>query len=255
MRVEHLGDDSETPEIAILAGVHGDEPCGVRAVERLLADPPAVERPVKLVVANEAALARGVRYVDEDLNAIASGEPDASVHERRLAFELERELAGCVTLSLHATRSSAIPFALVHEDDDRARRLCPHLPVEAVVEERLETFVRTIDVECGLQGTEAAAENAKEVVRAFLAATGVLSDVSARRSLPVFRLTRPLPKSSGESYEVFVENFEPVAPGETWAAVDGQPLVAEEGFVPVLVSADGYEEQFGYAAEQAGTME
>ena len=272
MRVEHLGDETEEPETAVLAAVHGDEPCGVRAIEALLADPPAVERPVKLVVANERALESGSRYVDEDLNRAFPGDPDADSHERRLAADLEREIEDCTVLALHSTQSHDEPFAVVSAQTDRTRSVCARLPVAAVVdvgervEGRLFAVADAIEVECGLQGTDAAARNAEAVVRAFLAATDVLPDapdrrslpeprsLSApnRRSLPVFELTRPLPKEPGGSYEVFVENFEAVEAGEIWAAIDGQPVVAEEGFVPVLVSPEGYDEQFGYAAEKVG---
>ncbi len=90
MRVAQLG--SGTPEIAVVAGIHGDEPCGVRAVERLLDERPTVNRPVKLVVANEAALERRVRFIDEDLNRTFPGDPDAKTHEGRLAAALVSEL-------------------------------------------------------------------------------------------------------------------------------------------------------------------
>lgn len=259
MRVDHLGDGNHTPEVAVLAAVHGDEPCGVRAIEALLADPPEVERPVKLLVANEDALAAGTRYVDEDLNRTFPGDSDAESREKRLAADLERELRDCVVLSLHSTQSHDEPFAVVSGRGDLVQSICPQLPVAAVVdvgervEGRLFAAADVIEVECGLQGTEAAAEHAETVTRAFLAATGALPDAPARRACPIFELTRPLPKASGDC-EVFVENFEPVVPGDTWAAVDGQPVVAEEGFVPVLVSAEGYEEQFGYAAEKVGEM-
>lgn len=263
MRVEHLGNNPEQATIAILAAIHGDEPCGVHAIERLLGDPPAVERPVKLVVANEEALARGRRFVDEDLNRAFPGDPDADSHERRLAADLERELRGCTVLALHSTQSHDEPFAVVSGLGEHVRTLCPRLPVEAVVDvgERVEgrpfaAITRTIEVECGLQGTDGAAENALAAVRAFLGATGAIPDAGLpRRSLPAYRLVRPLPKEPAGSYEVFVENFEPIAAGEAWAAIDGRSVVAEEGFVPVLVSPEGYDSQFGYAAEKVGIVE
>ncbi len=108
MRVAQLG--SGTPEIAVVAGIHGDEPCGVRAVERLLDDPPAVERPVKLVVANETALERRVRFVDEDLNRTFPGDPNAKTHEGQLAHRLVEELEG-VSPS-RCTRHRATPNRL-----------------------------------------------------------------------------------------------------------------------------------------------
>jgi hypothetical protein len=308
MQVHQVGEG--TPEVAVVGAVHGDEPCGVRAVERLLAESPAVERPVKLVVANEAALADGVRYVDEDLNRAFPGDPRAETHEGRLAHDLAREVRDCTTLAVHSTRSWAEPFAVVRSTDAVTRGVCPRLPVDAVVETdaytegRLVELPHVLEVEAGRQGTPGAAENAYRVTLAFLAATGVLGtpgpDLAERpgdgatvgagdadasghgsgggepgrdpdgpreaaasgradgrdgeRAVSVFRLREPIPKPPAERYEVFAENFTEVPAGEAYAAADGEPLVASESFYPVLLSADGYETQFGYAADRVGVV-
>ncbi|WP_255190627.1 succinylglutamate desuccinylase/aspartoacylase domain-containing protein [Natronobeatus ordinarius] len=258
MRVEQLG--SGTPELAVLAGVHGDEPCGVRAVERLLEDRPPVTRPVKLVVANERALERGVRYVDEDLNRAFPGDLDADSHEGRLAFDLTRELEGCLTFSMHSTQSHADPFAVVDDVTDVARTVCAQLPVTSLVETgdfvegRPFTAVETIEVECGLQGSRKAAENADRLTRAFLTAVGALPGDTVGRTLPVFRLVDRIPKTRADSYEVFVENFERVDPGEPYAAADGARQVADEPFYPVLMSSYGYRDVFGYAAKKVDEL-
>ncbi|WP_255169805.1 succinylglutamate desuccinylase/aspartoacylase domain-containing protein [Natrononativus amylolyticus] len=254
MKVAQLG--SGTPEIAVVAGVHGDEPCGVRAVERLLDERPPVERPVKLVVANEAALERQVRFLDEDLNRAFPGSPEADTHEGRLAHELAAELRNCLSFSMHSTQSHAEPFAIVNGLSETATELCPQLPVNAIVETgpfaegRLFTQIETIEVECGLQGSDTAAENADRLTRAFLTAVGVLPGDTVSRDLPVFRLTDSIRKQRADEYEVFVENFQRVEAGDAFAATDGEPQVAAEPFYPVLMSPYGYSDVFGYTAEK-----
>lgn len=73
MRVRTVGDG--TPELALVACLHGDERCGETAVERVLAEKPALKRSVRFVVANEEAIAANDRYVDEDLNRAFPGDP------------------------------------------------------------------------------------------------------------------------------------------------------------------------------------
>jgi succinylglutamate desuccinylase len=264
MRIEQLGEG--TPEIAVVAGIHGDEPCGVRAIEEFLAESPPVERPVKFVVANEAALEQETRYVEEDLNRAFPGDPDADTHERRLAADLAREIRDCSTLSLHSTQSYAEPFALVDSVDAVARSVCPYLPVSVVVETgaqsegRLIEYPHVIEAECGLQGSDEAAENAVELIRGFLRATGALVDdepVSGddRGEVVVYKLGPPVPKDVADEYEVFAENFERVPAGEAFAAADDRELVADEAFVPVLMSPYGYEDVFGYRAERVGVLD
>ncbi|WP_251343089.1 succinylglutamate desuccinylase/aspartoacylase domain-containing protein [Haloplanus halophilus] len=264
MRIREFGDD---PDVAVVAAVHGDEPCGSRAVEAILDDPPAFERPVKFVVANERALQRGVRYLDDDLNRAFPGDSAAESHERRLADRLLAELDGCTTLALHSTQSYADPFALVDAVDPETAALCAHLPVDAVVETaayaggRLIDYPGTVEVECGLQWSEAAAENARRLIDAFLVATDVLPassgidpDPDPDLDVPIFRLTGRVPKAPAQEHEVFVENFERVPAGVPFASADGDDHVADEPFYPILMSAEGYESVFGYAGERVGRL-
>ncbi|WP_135820795.1 M14 family metallopeptidase [Halostella litorea] len=258
MRVEQRGEG--TPEVAVVAGVHGDEPCGVRAVERLLDEPLTVDEPVKFVVANEEAIERGERYVDTDLNRAFPGDPDSDEHERRLAAALSEEIEGCLTLAIHSTQSYAEPFAVVDGIDDLAREIPPQLSVTALVEtsEYIEgrIFVATdaVEIEAGLQGSAQAEENALRVTREFLTATGVLPGETVRREVPVYKLVRAIDKRPASKYEVYAENFERVPAGTPFAAVDGESVTAETDFYPVLLSAHGYSSVFGYAAERVGSV-
>ncbi len=266
MKVYELGEG--TPEVAVVGGIHGDEPCGPLAIERLLAEEPAVERPIKLIIANEEALAAGKRYLDADLNRVFPGDADAGDHERRLAHDLAREIQGCTTLALHSTQSTPRPMGVIRSVDEVARAIYPRLPVDVLIETdahtegRLVEYPHTIEVECGLQGTDEAAENGYELVRAFLAATGALPapaatdrlDIPEPERVTIYRLQRPIPKPDGQRYEVLVNNFERIEEGTPFAAVDGQRLYAETAFYPVLLSAGGYEEIFGYVAERVGEV-
>lgn len=261
MQVEQLGRGD--PAVAVVGAIHGDEPCGAEAVRRLIEERPVVERPVKLVVANEAALTESARYLDADLNRSFPGDPAAATHEGRLAARLADELVGCATLALHSTQSYEGPFALVDAVDDFSRDVCARLSVDAVVETgsdydgRIFSAVdRAVEVECGLQRSRQAAENAYRLSREFLAACGALPDetLAPRADTPVYRLVGPIPKRAADSYEVYVDNFEEVAAGEVFAAMGEDEVVADEPFHPVLVSSNGYEDVFGYRAERLGTL-
>jgi len=261
VRVEQLG--TGEPSVAVVGGIHGDEPCGPHAVDAILDDPPAVDQPVKFVVANEEAIERGVRYVDEDLNRAFPGDPDAETHEGRLAARLDAELGGCRTLALHSTQSYERMFALVDLVGAFERQVCPRLSIDAVVETHEQNEGRifssvpsAIEVECGYQRSEQAAANAVTVTEQFLAATDVLTEPPMRepQEVPVFHLGKPIPKRKADAYEVFATNFEEVTVGEAFAAMDGESLVADESFHPVLLSPEGYSDIFGYMATLSGKL-
>ena len=176
-------------------------------------------------------------------------------------------------LSLHSTQSYAEPFALVDEVDAVVRSVCPHLPIDTLVETgpfstgRLIEHAHTVEVECGLQASDEAATNAYWILRAFLSATGVLPAPVAGDAEPplslhrrdaaevtVFRLLNRIEKAPAEEYRVFVTNFQRVAAGERVATADGETYTADAEFYPVLLSANGYADVFGYAADRVGTL-
>lgn len=262
MRIEYLGEGD--PNYAVVGGIHGDEPCGVRAIEALLEEDPDVSEPVAFVVANERALERGERYVEEDLNRAFPGEPEGDSHESRLAARIGDAIGDCITLSMHSTQSYRELFTLVKTLDDFSRRITPHLSVNAVVDvgefdkgRLFESVPKTIEIECGYQGSDQARENAITVTREFLGATGVVPEYKrpAQRNLPLYRLRKPVPKQGASPYEVYASNFEQVEAGEPFAATGNDELVADEGFYPVLMSPYGYENLFGYAAERIGSID
>ncbi|MFB6267262.1 MAG: succinylglutamate desuccinylase/aspartoacylase family protein [Halodesulfurarchaeum sp.] len=258
MQVTRLGEGDA--ELAIVGGVHGDEPCGVEAIQRLLADDPPVRRPVKLIVANEEALARNVRFVDADLNRAFTDAP-AEAHERGLAEALATAIQGTTTLSIHSTQSYHSPFAITSGMAPAVREVVPRLSVDAVVDAGpavngriFEAAADIIEVEAGYQRSEAAAENAYRLTREFLTATGALPGDTMVRDLPLFDLGTPLEKPRASAYEVLVENFSRVRKGQPFARADGEALRAEEPFWPVLLSAEGYRDIFGYRSQRRGTL-
>ncbi|EMA24379.1 succinylglutamate desuccinylase/aspartoacylase domain-containing protein [Haloarcula argentinensis] len=262
MRIEQLGDG--VPEVAVVGSIHGDEPCGRDGIEAVLADPPEVERPVKFIIANEAALDANKRYLDTDLNRSFPGDADSESQEERLAAALAAELQDCTVLSLHSTQSYDGMFALVDDLTSEMEALCSAISVDAVVQTKganegrlFATVDSVVEVECGYQGSAEAAENAEQVIREFLAATGVSAESPPQRDrpLPVFQLGKPIPKVAADQYEVFVRNFEPVPEGDPVAAADDETVVAEEPFHPVLLSAYGYEDVFGFTADRIGMLD
>ena len=260
MRVETRGEGE--PEVAIVGGIHGDEPCGPRAIDAFLRDAPPLERPVKFVVANEEALSRNLRYVEEDLNRAFPGDPDGETHESRLAHDLLQEIRGLTVFSIHSTQSFGKSFALCDELDTLARSVVPHLTVEALVETarfsdgRLIEYPGVLEVEAGLQGSDDAAENATILIREFLAAVGAIAEVPRpTREVPIYRMDRIVPKDPADRYEVYVDNFTRVDAGERYAAADGEVFYAEEPFYPILMSPYGYEDVFGFMGELVGRLD
>ncbi len=254
MEVRTLGDGD--PKITVVGAVHGDEPCGARAIERILAEDPPIRRPTAFVVANEKALARGDRYIDVDLNRVLPGDPSADAHERRLAAELVEQVAGTLTLGIHSTQSYDGTFGVLSEPTDRKRALFDRTHVSlvadttAISEGRCVDQPQFVDVEVGPQGTERATERAVRATRSFLRATDALPGSPAETTTEYYEVTEILEKDPDATYEFLAPNFERVAPGETYARKDGDLLVADGQFWPVLASGTGHDTILGYRAQR-----
>ncbi|SEV88894.1 M14 family metallopeptidase [Halobacterium jilantaiense] len=245
------------PEVAVVGGVHGDEPSGVRAVRRLRAADLDLRRGVLFVVANPAAVAAGTRYLDSDLNRVFPGDPRGD-REHRLAADLCELLGSVTTLSIHGTHSQREPFALVHRSQPAEYDLAAALPVEHAVdhsgvnEGTITTCGCLVEVEVGIQGTDAAADTAEFQARSFLQVVDALPGEPPPSTPSFFHMTGRVPKPPGARGELFVENFESVPEGAVYGRVDGRELVAEAAFYPILMSETGYADIFGYRGRKLG---
>lgn len=106
------------PTLLILGGVHGNEPCGVKAIRRFLAAPQPLEkgRIVCIPAVNEPALAADKRFIDRNLNRIL-GESDAGDSEGRIAEALKPFLRDAdYLLDLHSYSAGGPPFVFAAVD-------------------------------------------------------------------------------------------------------------------------------------------
>ena len=254
MQVTTLG--AGDPRVVVAGAVHGDEPCGARAIERFLAEDHDVQRPVKFIVLNEPALAENVRYIDTDVNRTLPGDPMSDLYERRLAYDFINEIVGCVGLGLHSTVSYDRPFGSNANPNERKRGLFTSLSLlDNVVDftpvtrgNRCVDLPQFVDLEAGEQWSDQAAENAYNCMMDFLKFTGVLDDEVKRTETTEYRVFDFYRKEEEHNYHFLAENFELVEEGEIYASQNGENVIAEQDFYPVLFSDEGHENLFGYHA-------
>ena len=258
--------------VAIVGGIHGDEPAGVRIVERLAAelaplDPSDGEGEdggvVRLILANERAIEAETRYTDADLNRAFPGDADSDEYERALAPRLVAELEGFdAVLALHTSHSAPPPFAIFSDLTESVRRTVTGLPVDHVVDAgglrstTLDSVIpHTVSIEVGRQGSEEAVEFGHGACRAFLRVHGALADEPPTFSeTVVVKGSEEVPKGAGEP-RVHFANFEPIPEGAVFAEDDVYThRVEEPGVVPFLASEDGYDDIFGMYGRVIGVL-
>lgn len=105
------------PRLGVISLIHGEEPSGKYAIERLLEtyEISAFNKPVRLVIANERAYNESKRYIDEDLQRAELVDSPAN-HEQKLAKEIARAFEEVeLVLSLHSTESDSDDFIVIPE--------------------------------------------------------------------------------------------------------------------------------------------
>lgn len=249
MQVHKLGDGEA--EYVIVGSLHGDEPCGKRAIERFLDSDYEVEAPVKFIIANEEALEQNQRFLDTDLNRSFPGDPESESHEERLAAEIMKEVKGKKVLDLHTTQSYPGPFATFSNLNDTTLSLIRSAGVGYAVlfpsdSGALNEKVDGIVVETGYQQTEQAVENGYSIIVNFLAAEGVINAEYKLSEPEIFEYYETV---EGD-WEFVAENFKQIEKGEVYARRDGEELRAEESFYPILMSTSGYEGKLGFKAKK-----
>lgn len=125
---------NEGPLLFITAGVHGNEPAGVLALQKvfktLQEDKPSINGKVVGLRGNRKALENEVRFIDEDLNRtwteenIESGKIDT--HEKKEMFEIieilekypKSEFTKRYFLDCHTTSAASEPYISVQDVHD-----------------------------------------------------------------------------------------------------------------------------------------
>ncbi len=255
---------SGPPRIAIVGGIHGDEPAGERIVDQLAEDVTVASGTLQLVVANEPALDAGRRYIDTDLNRTFPGDIESEKYETALAPRLITVLEGAdAVLALHTTHSAPPPFAIYTTLTDTVRKGITGMPVDHAVDAgnlrgtTLDSKLpNTISLETGRQGSDEAVEFGLEATRDFLRVHGILDDREPTfTEKMVVTVDEEVPKGEGKP-EVFYQNFEEIPAGEVFARDDVYThRVTTEGRVPVLASEHGYDDIFGLYGRITGTIE
>lgn len=254
-----------TDRVAVVGGIHGDEPAGEQIVTRLAANlDNDCPKTIQLIVANEPALERGRRYTETDLNRTFPGNLEGEAYETVLAARLTRLLEGCeAVLALHTSHSAPPPFAIYSTLTESVRRTVTALPVEYVLDSgglrdtTLDSVVpNTVSFETGRQGSEEAVEVGYRGALSFLRSHGALTDEEPSfTETTVIEGEKEVPKGGGTPH-LYYENFERMGEGTVFAEDDVYThRVEQDGLVPVLASEHGYEDIFGIYGTVEGTLE
>jgi succinylglutamate desuccinylase len=229
------------PTLVVLGGIHGNEPAGTRAADRVLGRlaemRDAVRGEVVFLAGNLTALRENARFIDEDLNrrwtpekvaALRHSSPAAQHVEEREQRELLAALADIAAgqrqlyvVDLHTTSATSPPFVTVG-DTLRNRRFARHLPLPLILglEEQIDgALIEYLDnagaVAMGVEGGQHLApesvDNLESAIWLALDAARMLAADAVALAPHRERLQRA---SRGYPRVVEVRRRHPIRPGD-----------------------------------------
>ncbi len=148
--------NSSGPTLIVVGSLHGNEPAGATALERMSTDLAHLEHlmngRVYFLAGNIRAIEKGVRFIDSDLNRLWTSEAMSNFADKEISEDLDREellqeidgilitaMDEVFVLDLHSTSAEGMHFATVG-DTLRNREFAQKFPVTILlgIEEQLE---------------------------------------------------------------------------------------------------------------------
>ena len=227
----------EGPVSIILAGVHGNERCGIEAMEKILPNLTIERGKVFFGYGNPRAIEKNVRFTEANLNRMFAddmvSEIDKKSYEYQRAQFLKKYLDQAdVLLDLHASSvPKARAFAIC---ESNAKDIVKYLPVNLVASgfDNIEVggtdgYMNSIGkigicLECGYLGGKESEKIAEEGLLAFLKARKHLSGNSKEEKqthIHIFRMCKS--KTNNFRLSKQFENFEKIEKDQL-IGIDGQ---------------------------------
>lgn len=176
----------------VLAGVHGNEMCGVKAFSEMLEDLKIDTGRVFFIFGNPLAIAENKRFIDKNLNRMFVDENQLTAEEKE-SYEYVRSLfikeyldKSSALLDVHASNTpDSLPFIIAEENASHIVKLLPQDLVVSGFDDvqpgGTDYYMNKngkigICVECGYSNSLESVQIAKDSIRAFLAAQGHIED-------------------------------------------------------------------------------
>lgn len=242
--MDHLHGTKNGPTVVFFAGIHGNEPAGVRALQQIFrelrAKNSALAGEIYAVAGNLGALNKHVRFQSVDLNRIWFPDRIQDILAKKdMVIEEEEELKAIHTvlthildrgtppfyfIDLHTTSSNTTPF-IVLNDSLLNRKYASNYPLPIIlgIEEYLEgallSYINelgyvSLGFESGQHNDPKAVENCKDFIQFTLQLTGVAHISNSN----VARLNH-LSKVDHRFYEIYLQHT--IAAGDEFKMLPG----------------------------------
>ena len=240
--IYELKGSKDGPHVLILGGVHGNEQCGVEAIQTYLKNLQIVKGTLRLIIANPKAVELKQRYIEENLNRCFNPlKKVTGSYEEQLAHELKKHMDWAdLCLDIHSSNSKeSIPFIIAEENNFAWVAPFPFSLVVSGFDTfepgGTDTYMHEhhkvgIGIECGYMGDVRSAELAKTAARQFLTFVGLLPGQALAVPKTFLKITSLYHNVADFTLAKVFADFEAVQKGE---------LIGSDGLNEITAKHDG----------------
>lgn len=236
------------PTSIILAGVHGNEKCGVEALANLLPGLNIEAGDLLIAYGNPLALKNDQRFMDANLNRMFKGDGDLSDSDRasyeygRAQFLKQYLVQASASLDLHASLNpNSRPFVIC---ESNAREIVSYLPIDLVVSgfDQLEPggtdyYMNRLGkigicLECGYVNDPNSVNIAKASILAFLSVRGHLGNSPSSQKQSCLKMSK--------IYLTKADSFKLNRPFADFEEITAGQIIGLDGSEEVRADNDGF---------------
>jgi uncharacterized protein len=245
--VIELKGKSPGPTSVILVGVHGNETCGIKAIEELLPTLKIEMGKLFIIYGNPKAIANNVRFIDVNLNRLFNSPKDKPAqnsegYEYTRAEFIKKYLDKAdYMLDIHASFTpESMPFIICEK---RSNQIAKYLPASLVVN-GFSKFQRGTDyymdslgrvgicLECGYLSDRKSTEVAKKGIIAFIKAVGNLKSDLSKNKQEILQLF--------DMYQTKTNCFKLTKKFSDFEMIQNSQLIGTDGDEEIRANRDSY---------------
>jgi succinylglutamate desuccinylase len=229
------------PTSIILAGVHGNEKCGILALKKIIPSLKIERGQVFFGYGNPQAIKKNIRFIDSNLNRIFKdgdllSTADKHSYEYKRAQYLKKYLDRAdALLDIHASHTpNSIPFIVCEKN---AKEIVKYLPVDLIVSgfDKIQPggtdyYMNKIGkisvcVECGYFEDSKSTQIAEKIIYAFLKARGhIINNNTPRKQSHIKISSIYTTKTNAFKLTKQFKDFEKITKGQL-IGIDGKKEV------------------------------
>lgn len=230
------------PTLAIIGGVHGNEPCGIKAIAAVKDEIKPKKGKIIYIIANKEAIKENKRFIEKDLNRSFDSKSREALEERT-AQDIKPYLqAADAMLDIHASRTPDTERFIICEQHSiaAAKNLAADKILIGIDEFHggsTDAYMNKqgkvgICIECGWNEDEKTTKAAKESIKAFCAAYGLIEETKAAAGKKLFKAKM--------IYKNTTESFTPAKPFKDFEKITKGITIGHDGIKQIIAQKDAH---------------